>query len=89
MANMQSIIAGIIQRVNASREPNVRTWRIGITHDVNKRFEEWGKPQHFLYWQADSLSVAQAVESHFINHGMQGGTGGDMSPWKNTFVYIF
>ncbi len=90
MANKQSIVMGIEQRVQSSKTPNYRSWRIGITHDVQQRYEEWEKPSHFLYWEADSLEDAQAVEAHFIHQkGMDGGTGGDLSTRKTAYVYIF
>jgi hypothetical protein len=90
MAYWQGIIAGINHRVNAERAPNFKAWRIGLTHDVSKRFEEWGKPENFVYWEADSLADAQAIEDHFINkEGMKGGTGGDLDDRNKVYVYIF
>lgn len=90
MANKQSIVMGIEQRVQSSKAPNYKSWRIGITHDVQHRYEEWRKPPHFLYWEADSLQDAHAIEAHFIHQkGMDGGTGGDLSARKISYVYIF
>ena len=90
MAGKQPIIMGIEQRVQSTQTPNYRAWRIGITHDVPHRYEEWGKPSYFLYWEADSLQDAQTIEAHFIHQkGMDGGTGGDLNVRKIAYVYIF
>ncbi|MEW6229514.1 MAG: hypothetical protein AB1700_15715 [Bacillota bacterium] len=90
MVKAQEIANAICKRVKESQVVNFAAWRIGITNDVKERYEYWGKPEHFLYWKADSLSDAQTVESHFINKkGMQGGTGGDLDPRKPVYVYIF
>jgi len=90
MANAKAIAAGIIDRVNRSKTPNFKAWRIGLTHDVQQRYQEWGKPTHFLYWEADSLDDAQAIEAYFINEkGMEGGTGGDLNARRSLYVYIF
>ena len=40
-------------------------------------------------WTADSLSDAQDIESYFIDKGMKGGTGGDLSSYRAVYVYIF
>lgn len=90
MTAKQSIVLGIEQRVQRSKVPNYKSWRIGITHDLQRRYEDWEKPPHFLYWEADSLQDAQAIEAHFIHQkGMVGGTGGDLSARKMAYVYIF
>jgi len=90
MATSQQIADAIVDRVNHSKSPDFTAWRIGLTHDINERYEYWKKPECFLYWEADSLADAQAVESHFINKiKMQGGTGGDLDARKTTYVYIF
>jgi hypothetical protein len=69
------------------------SWRVGITHDWIKRKQEWADAGELTglwsCWEADSLSDAQAVERHFINKGMQGGTGGNLVANKTTFLYVF
>ncbi len=86
------IIAAIESKVGKT---DYTIWRIGITQNVEER-----KIQHrdtekqnvtcWSQWQADSLSDAQEIETHFINNKkMKGGTGGDLSPYKTTFVYVF
>ena len=69
-------------------------WRIGLTHDLAERKKYWSKTEYqsttsWKDWQADSLSDAQDIESYFINKGMKGGTGGDLSPNKAIYVYVF
>jgi len=69
-------------------------WRIGLTHDLVERKLTWRVIErldvtHWSDWQADSLSDAQDIETFFSKTGMEGGTGGDLSPDKTTFVYVF
>lgn len=90
MASKQAIAEAIINRVEQSKTVDYGLWRIGLTHDHSERWEYWGKPEHWKYWQADSLNDAQEVEAFFIHEkGMKGGTGGDPSAYKDVFVYIF
>ena len=90
MSTAQQIANAINERVKNSQSPNYKAWRIGLTHDIDERYNYWKRPEHFLYWEANSLEDAQAVETHFINKmGMQGGTGGDLDDNKTVFVYIF
>lgn len=84
MAPVTLIMSEIMSR--ASRD--LTGWRIGITHDIPKQYEHWGKPVSFCSWEADSLETAQELESFFINLGMKGGTDGDLSTGKQTHVYI-
>jgi hypothetical protein len=69
-------------------------WRIGLTNDLIERKVYWRDTEkesvdHWKDWQADSLSDAQDIESHFINKGMKGGVGGDLSDRKTVYVYMF
>jgi hypothetical protein len=69
-------------------------WRIGLTHDLVERKAYWRDTEnenvkYWSDWTADSLSNAQDIESHFINKGMKGGTGGDLSARRTTYVYVF
>jgi len=41
-----------------------------------------------MAWKADSLSDAQDIEAYFIDRGMDGGTGGNLSATKTVYVYI-
>lgn len=83
--------------IKAAIEKKVSTysyWRIGLTHDLAERKAYWKdtKNQDVTYWtawEADSLSDAQDIEAHFIDKGMKGGVGGDLSSRKTVYVYIF
>jgi hypothetical protein len=90
MATKATIKAEIQSKIGA----NYAAWRIGLTHDLAGRKTYWkdtmGKDvSHWANWTADSLSDAQDIESHFINKGTVGGTGGDLSANKTVYVYIF
>ena len=89
MATKASIFAAIQAKVST---PSL--YRIGLTHDLDERKRYWRdtENQNVKYWsdwQADSLSDAQDIERHFINKGMKGGTGGDLSAYKTVYVYVF
>ena len=91
MTAKSTIVSAIDRKIGTSR-PSI--WRIGLTHDLAERKKDWKDVEkkdtsHWLGWQADSLSDAQDIEAHFINKGMQGGTGGDLSSSKTTYVYVF
>jgi hypothetical protein len=87
-----SIIQAINTRVGRS---DFNAWRIGLTHDLGERKTYWKDTEHqdvfhWTQWTADSLADAQEIESCFSNgKGMKGGTGGDLSPSKTVYVYIF
>jgi hypothetical protein len=85
------IIAAIDAKVGSTQ---YSIWRIGLTHDLAERKKYWSETEkqditHWSDWQADSLSDAQDIESYFINKGMKGGVGGDLSPHKTVYVYVF
>jgi hypothetical protein len=88
----ESILNAIIARVGRA---GFTMWRIGVTNDPVGRRMYWGETEHksvtgWTQWAADSLSDAQEIESHFINDKkMKVGTGGDLSPDKTVYVYIF
>jgi hypothetical protein len=87
-----SIIQAINTRVGRS---DFNAWRIGLTHDLGERKTYWKETEHqdvfhWTQWTADSLADAQEIESYFINgKGIKSGTGGDLSPSKTVYVYIF
>jgi hypothetical protein len=90
----KSITQAIIARVESSKTVDYSAWTIGLTHDPAERKQEHeadGKAtEYWQQWVADSVSDAQEIESYFINtKGMNGGTGGDLSPRKTVYVYIF
>jgi hypothetical protein len=89
MASKKSIAAAIEAKVQT-----YSYWRIGLTHNLSERKAYWKdtKNQDVTYWtawEADSLSDAQDIEAYFINKGMKGGTGGDLSHIRTVYVYIF
>lgn len=87
MSTKASIVAAIEAKVTT-----YSYYRIGLTHDLATRKAEWAKTESVAYWAnwtADSLSDAQDIESLFINKGMKGGTGGNLSSNKTVYVYVF
>lgn len=89
---------GIVAEINlkiAISHTKYSAWRIGLTHNWIERKQFWAALGQnvrttWSVWEADSLADAQAIETYFINDkGMQGGTGGDLSPQKTVYVYIF
>ncbi len=85
------IINAINAKVGSTR---YNIWRIGLTHDLIERRRIWSEVEKlnvalWSKWQADLLSDAQDIETFFIDKGMKGSTGGDLSPDKTTFVYVF
>ena len=90
----KSITQAIINRVELSKTVDYSAWTIGLTQDpANRKQQHKSDGKSTKYWEqwiADSLSDAQDTESYFINtKGMKGGTGGDLSPRKTVYVYIF
>lgn len=87
----ESIEAAILVKTFGSKIGN---WRIGLTHDLRDRYAHWKETEgldvsDWFAWAADSLSDAQAIEADFIRRGMRGGTGGNLSPAKPVYVYVF
>lgn len=88
---IRDIETSILSKIFGS---DLRKWRIGLTNDLRVRYEHWRETENqellnWDAWEADSLSDAQTVESHFIREGMKGGTGGNLSASLPTFVYVF
>ncbi len=91
MSTKASIVAAINAKIGGT---SYNIWRIGLTHDAVERKQYWRDTEkqpttHWSQWTADSLSDAQDIESHFINKGMKGGTGGDLSARRTVQVYVF
>ena len=89
MASKLTIMAAINAKVTRHA-----LWRIGLTHDLAERKSHWRDAEgqdvsSWTTWTADSLSEAQEVESHYINKGMKGGTGDNLSAHKTVYVYIY
>ena len=91
MSTKAGIVAAIQTKVGTT---NYGIWRIGLTHDLAERKKYWKETEkesvaYWTAWEADSLSDAQDIEAHFINKGMKGGVGGDLSSRKTVYVYVF
>jgi hypothetical protein len=85
--------ASIMTAIN-SKVSTYNLWRIGLTHDPAERKKYWSETEKqstsaWTQWTAGSLPDAQDIESHFINKGMKGGTGGDLSAKRTVYVYVF
>ncbi len=61
-------------------------WTIGVTDSPSRRRSEHGNPTHWHQWDADTEQAARNVETHFLDKGMKGGTGG---LGRADYVYIF
>jgi hypothetical protein len=90
VATKTSIVTAIESKIGS----HYGLWRIGLTHDLAERKRYWKDTENLSVdywsdWTADSVSDAQDTESHFINKGMKGGTGGDLSTSKTVYVYVF
>lgn len=91
MASKADIKTAIERKVSGTR---YSIWRIGLTHDLAERKKYWRDTEkesvdHWSNWTTDSLSDAQDIESHFINKGMKGGVGGNLSARQTVYVYVF
>ncbi len=96
MASTSTIKTAIKSRIDNSKGSTYSAWTIGITGDLETRKKAHDNPKYFKSWEADSLTVAQAVETYFINdfpakesERMKGGTGGDIDGRKTIHVYIY
>lgn len=90
----QAIRQAIVDRVLSAKAKDYSIWTIGLTHDPDERKGQHRKDgmstEHWKQWTATSLSDARDIESYFINQkGMKGGTGGDLSPYRSVYVYMF
>lgn len=64
---------------------------IGITNDVDRRLFGFHRVPRRDYWwiylPADDAETARRVEKHFIEAGMQGGTGGGNGNTNIVYCY--
>lgn len=88
----ERIIAAIIIRVT-EMNTSCSSWRIGLTHEPERRKADWKKTENvdcWTQWEAASLPDALNIERYFINEKrMDGVTDEALSPNKPVFVYIF
>lgn len=87
--NAQEIANEIVKLVNHRGAPYER-WTVGVTDSPGQRrsrHEQDGKDMSWWHaWNADTGQAARDVERHFLNKGMQGGTGGQGNA---DHVYVF
>jgi hypothetical protein len=90
MSSVRVIVAAILSKIG---QTECGIWRIGLTHDWAKRRSELANEgQSVAYWscwETDSLFDAQGLESHFINRGMKGVTGGNLDSSKTVYLYVY
>jgi hypothetical protein len=84
-------VQDILREIENRAAPDYGLWTIGITGNPDATKQEYvnqGKEiKDWLEWSADSEDVAQEVEDHFLDEGMKGTEGGNVS--APAFVYIF
>lgn len=91
MATKVKIIADINEHLQKSTKKYYSDFYIGITNDIERRlFAEHKVSRQYGWWiyrEADSKTVAQAVEEYFLDKGMKGDTGGGDN--RSFFVYCY
>lgn len=61
-------------------------WRIGVTENPEKTYQQFGCPDTWRQWKAESVETARYVEAYYMNLGMKG----EVEPPGNySWVYIF
>ena len=92
MTAKATIVAEIVAKV---RDTKFVIWKIGLTHDLAERKKYWSETEdeivkYWSNWQAESLSDARDIESYFVDKmHMKEGAGGELSPDKTVYVYVF
>jgi hypothetical protein len=83
----------IINAIEKIISKSYSSWTVGISNDPDRRKQEHindgDDVTYWREWLSDSLSDAQEIEKYFIDKGCKGGTGGNLSAYKNTYVYIY
>lgn len=91
MSTKIQIIADINSHLQKSSKQYYSDFYIGITNDVERRlFNEHNVSKNGAWWiyrEADSKDIAQAVEEYFLEKGMQGDTGGGNE--DSVYVYCY
>lgn len=91
MSTKIQIIADINSHLQKSSKHYYSEFYIGITNDVERRlFNEHNVSKNGAWWiyrEADSKDIAQAVEEYFLEKGMQGDTGGGNE--DSVYVYCY
>ena len=83
----------IIDDIEARTSQKYSSWRIGLANkpdDCRKECERDGERTDFwLDWETDSPADAREILTRFKNRGMKEMPGGDLSPGKYVFVFVF
>ena len=82
----QEITDQIEVRVRDLRNARYEDWTIGVTDDPSRRRAEHGHPWFWRQWEADTETVARAIERLFLGRGMREAAGRSGGAG---FVYIF
>jgi len=80
---------GIACHVGSSRCPHFSAWRIGLTSDVPKAYEQWRCPAELVSWPALSLTDALWRTTSTREKGMRCLTGGELYSKDTERVCIF
>ncbi len=87
----EQIITEIDAYLQKSDKKYWSDYYIGITNDIDRRlFTEHNVNRNNAWWiweEATSKSVAQAVEEYYLAKGMKGDTGGGTD--DSTYVYCY
>ena len=78
--------AGIEAAIEAKVAGQYVAWTVGVTDNIQTRWEQHGKPARWTAWNADTEQAARNVEAYYIAKGMKGGVGGLGTA---NYVYIF
>lgn len=89
----QGIINAIEEHLGKSYKRYYQDFYVGITSDINARlFVAHNVPEKghwYIYQWADSEDIAREVEKHFLDLGMDGGTGGGTGDGDVRYVYCY
>lgn len=89
--NYSEMVSFFDTQIAQSGATNYNQLYIGITNDINRRlFGEHNVDEKNDWWawaNAKSKEIAQQVEQHYLDKGMQGDTGGGTV--DSTYVYCY
>jgi hypothetical protein len=80
MAKTKQEIIDDIMNYILENDPNDDDWYVGITKDIEERLFSFHNVKKdggaWIYRKASSSKIAREIESHFLELGADGGTGG-------------
>ena len=89
--NYQQIVSGIDTAISKTGARYYNQFYVGITTNIGRRlFTEHNvdeKKDWWIWYKATTKQIAQDVEEHYLNKGMQGDTGGGTD--DSTYVYCY